>query len=54
VLSIGGKKSLGDALGAQTKLIASDVTVVVLEDAGHWIMEERPVETMAALTRFLQ
>ncbi len=54
VLSIGGKKSLGDALGAQTRLIASDVTVVVLEDAGHWIMEERPAETIAALTRFLQ
>ena len=54
VLSIGGEKSLGEALGAQTKLIASDVTVVVLEDAGHWILEERPAETIAALTRFLQ
>jgi pimeloyl-ACP methyl ester carboxylesterase len=54
VLSIGGAKSLGDALGSQAKLIASDVTVVVLENTGHWIMEERQDETMAALTRFLQ
>ena len=54
VLSIGGDKSLGDALGAQAKLVASDVTVVVLKDTGHWILEERPEETIAALTRFLQ
>ena len=54
VLSIGGEKSLGDVLGAQTKLVASDVTVVVLKDTGHWLLEERPDETIAALTRFLQ
>ena len=54
VLSIGGDKSLGDALGAQAKLVALDVTVVVLKDTGHWILEERPEETIAALTRFLQ
>ncbi len=54
VLSIGGEKSLGDALGVQAKLVATDVTVVVLKNAGHWILEERPEETMAALTRFLQ
>jgi len=53
VLSIGGEKSLGDALGEQMKLVASDVTVVVLKDTGHWIMEERPKETMDALVRFL-
>jgi pimeloyl-ACP methyl ester carboxylesterase len=54
VLSIGGGKANGDALGEQAKLIASDVTVIVLKDTGHWIMEERPEETMAALSRFLQ
>ena len=53
-LSIGGEKSLGEVLGAQTKLVASDVTVVVLKDTGHWMLEERPEETIAALTRFLQ
>jgi pimeloyl-ACP methyl ester carboxylesterase len=54
VLSIGGDKSLGVALGAQAKLIASDVTVVVLKDTGHWLMEESPGETMTAITQFLE
>jgi pimeloyl-ACP methyl ester carboxylesterase len=53
VLSIGGDRSLGEALGAQAKLIASDATVVVLKDTGHWILEERPDETISALSRFL-
>jgi pimeloyl-ACP methyl ester carboxylesterase len=53
VLVIGGEKSLGDALAAQMKLVASDVTVVVLKDTGHWVMEERPKETTEALQKFL-
>jgi pimeloyl-ACP methyl ester carboxylesterase len=53
VLSIGGEKSLGDALGRQMKLVSTDVTVIVLKDTGHWIMEERPKETMDALVKFL-
>jgi pimeloyl-ACP methyl ester carboxylesterase len=54
VLSIGGEKSLGEALGAQMKLVATDVTVIVLPGTGHWLMEERPSETMDALVKFLQ
>jgi pimeloyl-ACP methyl ester carboxylesterase len=53
VLTIGGDKSLGEALGQQTKLVATDVIVVVLKDTGHWVMEERPQETTAALMKFL-
>jgi len=53
VLSIGGEKSLGVVLGQQTRLVASDVTVVVLKDAGHWILEEKPKETTEALLKFL-
>jgi len=53
VLSIGGEKSLGDALAAQTKLVGTNVTTVVLKDAGHWILEEKPQETTDALRRFL-
>jgi pimeloyl-ACP methyl ester carboxylesterase len=53
VLSIGGEKSLGEVMGGQNKLIAADVTVVVLKDTGHWLMEERQAETIAALGRFL-
>jgi len=54
VLSIGGDKSLGVALGAQTKLVASNVTIVVLKNSGHWLMEENPTQTMAALTKFIE
>jgi pimeloyl-ACP methyl ester carboxylesterase len=54
VLSIDGEKANGVALGAQAQLVASDVTVIVLKDTGHWILEERPEETIAALTAFLR
>ena len=53
VFSIGGDKSLRVALGEQMKFVASDVTVVVLPNTGHWIMEERAKETMDALVGFL-
>ena len=53
VLSIGGDKSLGNELAAQMKLVATEVTVVVLKDTGHWILEERPKETSEALVKFL-
>jgi pimeloyl-ACP methyl ester carboxylesterase len=53
VLSIGGDKSLGNELAAQMKLVATDVTVVVLKDTGHWILEERPKETTEAIVKFL-
>ncbi len=53
VLSIGGEKSLGVVLGEQMKLVATDVTVIVVKNAGHWIMEENPQETMDALVKFL-
>src|SRR6202047_2582799 len=36
VLSLGGEKSVGEALGQQMKLVGTDVTVVVLKDTGHW------------------
>jgi pimeloyl-ACP methyl ester carboxylesterase len=54
VLSIGGEKSLGGPLGEQARLISNDVTIVVVKNAGHWLMEESPSETMAALTKFLE
>jgi pimeloyl-ACP methyl ester carboxylesterase len=53
VLSIGGDKSLGEALGQQMKLVATDVKVVVITNSGHWILEEHPKETVDALVGFL-
>jgi pimeloyl-ACP methyl ester carboxylesterase len=53
VLTMGGDKSLGDALGRQMKLVAADVTIVVVKDAGHWVLEEQPKATTDALRKFL-
>ena len=53
VLAIGGEKSLGVMLGEQMKLAATNVTVVVLKNTGHWILEENPKETTAGLLKFL-
>ena len=53
VLTIGGDKSLGEALGQQARLVATDATVIVLKDTGHWVLEERPKETTEALQKFL-
>jgi len=53
VLAIGGEESLGEVLGEQMKLVASDATVVVLKDTGHWVLEERLKETTDALVKFL-
>src|SRR5436190_6949727 len=53
VLAIGGDKSLGEFLGRQMKLAASNVTAVLAEDSGHWLLEEQPDQTTRALVAFL-
>ena len=53
VLSIGGDKSLGKPLAEQMKLVATDVTVVIVKNSGHWILEEQPKQTTDALLNFL-
>jgi pimeloyl-ACP methyl ester carboxylesterase len=53
VLAIGGEKANGALLGEQMKIVASNATMVVLKDCGHWVMEEKPKETTDALMKFL-
>ena len=53
VLSIGGDKSLGEFLGRQMKFAASNVTSVIVEGSGHWLLEEQPDQTIRALVEFL-
>lgn len=53
VLSIAGDKASAATLNAQMQLVATDVSLVVLENTGHWLMEERPDETKHALLKFL-
>jgi len=40
-------------LGPQMKRVAIDVKVIELKGSGHWLMEERPRDTMDALVEFL-
>jgi pimeloyl-ACP methyl ester carboxylesterase len=53
VLSIAGEKASAAILGPQMKRVATNVKVIELKGSGHWLMEERPDETMAALVEFL-
>jgi len=53
VLAIAGEEASAGTLFPQMKLVAKDVTVVGLKGTGHWLMEERPEEAMAALIKFL-
>jgi pimeloyl-ACP methyl ester carboxylesterase len=53
VLSIAGEKASAAILGPQMKRVATDVKIIELEGSGHWLMEERPKETMDALVAFL-
>jgi pimeloyl-ACP methyl ester carboxylesterase len=53
VLAIGGEKANGQVLGEQMKLVATNATMVVLKNCGHWVLEEKPKETTDALMKFL-
>jgi pimeloyl-ACP methyl ester carboxylesterase len=52
VLTIEGDKAMGGALEIQAKIIASNVTSIILRDTGHWLMEQRPEELKAKLKDF--
>jgi len=53
VLSIGGEKANGAALGQQVQLVATNAKSVTLPDTGHWLMEESSQATMDTIVRFL-
>jgi pimeloyl-ACP methyl ester carboxylesterase len=53
VLTIEGDKAMGGALEIQAKMAASNVTSIMFPDTGHWLIEQRPAETKAALKKFL-
>jgi pimeloyl-ACP methyl ester carboxylesterase len=53
VLTIGGEKANGGVLAKQVKLVSPGGRSVVIPGAGHWILEEKPKETLDALRSFL-
>jgi len=52
VLTIEGDKAMGGALEIQAKIVATNVTSIVLRDTGHWLMEQRPDEIKVELKKF--
>jgi pimeloyl-ACP methyl ester carboxylesterase len=53
VLAVGAEKSFGPGQAAELRFVASDVTPQVIANSGHWLMEEQPAATVAAITAFL-
>jgi len=54
VLAVGGEKSFGETMAAVTRFAATNVKGVVIPDSGHWLMEEQPAATTAAIVEFLR
>jgi pimeloyl-ACP methyl ester carboxylesterase len=53
VLAIGGEKSFGANEAVVMRNAATDVTELVIPNAGHWLMEEAPSATITAVRAFL-
>jgi pimeloyl-ACP methyl ester carboxylesterase len=53
-LVLTGEKASGTFLIEQTKLVANDVTGVVVKGSGHWLMEEAPGQVIPAIVDFLR
>jgi pimeloyl-ACP methyl ester carboxylesterase/uncharacterized RmlC-like cupin family protein len=53
VLAIGGDHSFGGTMAHVMRFAADDVHEVVIADSGHWLMEEQPKATVAAIRAFL-
>ncbi len=53
VLAVGGEKSFGANEAVVMRNAATDVTELVVPNAGHWLMEEAPSATITAVRAFL-
>ncbi|MEO0694807.1 MAG: alpha/beta hydrolase [Pseudomonadota bacterium] len=53
VLGIAGSESLGPLMEAHVNELSEQGKAVTIEDAGHWLLEEKPEATIDAVCRFL-
>ena len=53
VLALGADHSFGTQMAEIMRLVATDVTSGVIADSGHWVMEEQPEQTTAAIVKFI-
>jgi pimeloyl-ACP methyl ester carboxylesterase len=54
VLAIGGDHSYGAHLATEIGFAASNVRSAVINNSGHWIMEEQPQQAIAIIVPFLE
>src|SRR6267143_1936798 len=53
VLAIGGAKAFGANVAIVMRNAADNVTEVLIANSGHWLMDEQPTATIAAVHNFL-
>src|ERR1700688_1093961 len=53
VLAVGGEKSFGSLQAVIMRHVATNVQEAVVKGSGHWLMEERPTETVVLIRNFL-
>ncbi|KQY12289.1 alpha/beta hydrolase [Rhizobium sp. Root482] len=53
VLAVGGDHSFGTTMAHVMRFAADDVHQEVIANSGHWLMEEQPQATIAAIRAFL-
>jgi pimeloyl-ACP methyl ester carboxylesterase len=53
ILAVGGDKSFNTVMAAVMYYTATNVQSLVVADSGHWLMEEQPTATVAAIRAFL-
>jgi pimeloyl-ACP methyl ester carboxylesterase len=53
VLAIGGERSFGATMAVVMRAVADDVSELIVPQSGHWLMEEQPQQTVAAIRSFL-
>jgi pimeloyl-ACP methyl ester carboxylesterase len=54
ILAIGAEKSFNTAMADDIRFVATNVTGAVIPNSGHWLMEEQPAATVAAILGFLK
>jgi len=53
VLALGGDKSFGGAQADTLRVVATNVTMGIIPESGHWIMDENPRATTVLIVDFL-
>jgi pimeloyl-ACP methyl ester carboxylesterase len=54
ILAVGGEKSFGPLMATVATAAGTNVKGMVIPNSGHWLLEEQPVATIAAVTDFLK